>query len=560
LSALAELAKPVDDLVWLAEIDAARLDAGDDDATGGPALVVETLMVASRPFVTDAVLDHPPATPIEGRFSPNFSASWELSASADTGFPSLPTFQIGQMEFANTDGALDDWLDLYAVQGREVRVSAATWLDVAGRTTGPGGDAFLWQDGAGGFTTWTDSTPGGAPEVLWVDSTARGRVGGSGLSAFRRLFKGRVRSWSFSGGRIVVLVDPDARQLDNPVQVATYDGTGGLGGTAELAGRTKPKALGIRKGIEPPLIDPVRLIYQANDGAIHGISDVRDVGISLAFTRDYDSYALLAAAVQQSLDDDDDPGSFDIGIGQYATCLVEGVFRLGGPAAGRVICDVQGSSFVQRVEIPWKSGHTWRSGHGWRTFDFKQAVEVSWVGQPLGERPRVVGQGRAAVLLGRPPHGAAAADRPVRLRRRRGRQRGHRPPERARSRRLARPVRRLVVPAGRQHDRPRGVVPAVPVRGRGRVPGPRRHLACEVSGDTGRGRGDRARRVDAGAGQPGAGGPSLAGPVGDLEVRLRPQLHADDRRRSRGRRPGRHPRRPEHPRLQPARHRLRAGR
>lgn len=375
MSALAELGRPVADVVWLVQIDAARLDGGDDDTPAAPALVVETLTVASRPFVTDAVLDHPPATPIEGRFSPSFSISWELSASADTGFSSMPAFTIGQLEIENTDGALDGWLDLYAVQGREVRVSVAAWTDVAGRPSVPGGDLFGWLD-AGITTAWTDSTPGGAAQVLWRDTTGRGRVGGSGLSAFSRLFKGRVKSWSFSGGRIVVLVDPDARRLDNPVQTTTYDGTGDLGGTTEMAGRTKPRALGVRKGIEPVLIDPVLLIYQVNDGPIHGVSDVRDVGISLAFVKDYDSYALLKAAVQQSLIDDQ--ASYDIGIGQFVTCLAEGAFRLGGPAAGRVVCDVQGSSFARKGQIPWKSGNNWASGHGWLTLVFQAVVEIPW--------------------------------------------------------------------------------------------------------------------------------------------------------------------------------------
>lgn len=374
MSALEELAKPVADLVWLVEIDAARIDAGDDEQ-GQPKLVVETLRMASRAFITDPVLDSPAETPIEGRFTPSFDISWELSANADTGFSPMPDFQVGQLEIENGDGALDGWLDLYAVQGREVRVSAAAWPDVLGARVAPGGDVFPWLDGAGGHTTWTDSTSGGAPGLLWADSAGRGRAVGA-LATFRRLFRGRVSSWSFSGGRIAVRVEPDARRLDEPVQVATYDGKGDLGGISQLAGRAKPRVLGVRHGVEPTLIDPLLLIYQANDGAMHGFSDVRDKGISLALVKDYDSYALLKAAVQQSLTSDQD--GYDIGIGQYATCLVEGVFRLGGPADGRVVCDVQGSSFAEAIEQPWADGTSWADGAGWTTLGFQQTVEVPW--------------------------------------------------------------------------------------------------------------------------------------------------------------------------------------
>lgn len=372
------------------EIDAAALDLAGEGGPS-PSLTLSTLRWASRPFTTDANLDIPPATPVEGRLEPSVTLSRELSADAETGYSSTVDFAISELVLENTDRGLDDLPSSYAVTGREIRVFVADWSDLAGdRGVVAGAAVFLWDDGGGASVAWDD---GGGVTVAWEDAAPTvvsagvydpgtydpGTYADTGvvvanasasptLAAFGRVFRGRVTNWSFGAGRVTVRVEPDARKLDSPLLTTTYDGSGDLGGSADLAGRSKPRALGRCRGVEPVLIDPVRSIYQIHDGGIASIPGVRDEGVDLALLRDYGSYAELRDAVQQGVGAGAD--GYDIGLGQFATCLLNGVFRVGGPPAGRLIADVNGAAQVADVVQPWADGTFWADGSGWTTRSF----------------------------------------------------------------------------------------------------------------------------------------------------------------------------------------------
>lgn len=120
-------------------------------------------------------------------------------------------------------------------------------------------------------------------------------------------------------------------KLEVPLQPNIYGGTGGVDGTADLAGKRKPMLFGICLNVTPVQLVPSGLIYQVHDGSVASITAVYDRGASLLQGSDFATYALLAAV--------------SVGSGQYATCKALGLFKFGGSGpAGLVTADVQGDN------------------------------------------------------------------------------------------------------------------------------------------------------------------------------------------------------------------------
>lgn len=111
------------------------------------------------------------------------------------------------------------------------------------------------------------------------------------------------------------IVAPDRTRLalrirDNSWMLNVALQTALIGGTTAYKSKPKPVCYGEVFNIEPPLIDAGLHKYQVHDGAINAVSDVRDSGLSVAYTAD----------------------------------LATATFVLnGGAPAGRVTCDVQGA-------------------------------------------------------------------------------------------------------------------------------------------------------------------------------------------------------------------------
>jgi len=139
------------------------------------------------------------------------------------------------------------------------------------------------------------------------------------------VFQGTAREWSFDRSTVRIAIRDRAYRLMVPVETALFAGTGALEGGSELTGKRRPRLLGRARNFRPTFVDQANLVYLANNGPVDTIFAVRDRGIALSFAADYASYAALVAAVI--------PG------GQYATCLAEGLIRLGGAANGTVTAD-----------------------------------------------------------------------------------------------------------------------------------------------------------------------------------------------------------------------------
>lgn len=191
------------------------------------------------------------------------------------------TADVGSIELIGTDGEFDDFLSSYAVDGREIQVKI-------------GLDGFYYRD----FTT---------------------------------VFLGKIVSCKTDFDTLSISVGNAGLDLDRPLQTNFYGGTGGIDGSTSIANAPKPICLQTVSNETPVFIDPANLVYQINDGVISAITDIRDAGVSLTFSADYSTYAALTAA--------------SLSVGDYATSLALGIFRLGGSPAGNVTFDATGSVY-----------------------------------------------------------------------------------------------------------------------------------------------------------------------------------------------------------------------
>lgn len=143
-------------------------------------------------------------------------------------------------------------------------------------------------------------------------------------------FKGRVAGFSRRNQVVTINSKIDTEPFEKNVLTATYAGTTGAEGSADLKGRLKPLVIGWAKNVEPVLIDATNSVYQFSAyGAIEAVSVLyeraTDFGASVG---DYATYAALVAAT--------------IPAGRWGTCLAAGMVRLGAPAAGVITGDIRG--------------------------------------------------------------------------------------------------------------------------------------------------------------------------------------------------------------------------
>lgn len=283
--------------------------------------VTDVLRWTTREFVT-ADNDTPAATPIEGRLRLDFEISRHCRVDPSTGmWDGLVMTSISEFELENRDRGLDLLGLTHTVAGRPISL----YLGAASK------DEY-------------------------------GRIIPPPLSQYGFAWRGIVDGASYDGDTLRLVVQPDLKRLDQPIQQTTYGGSGGLDGTPELRNQTKPIMLGRVLAAEPVLIDPLRLIYQINDGGMLGIDRIRDMGVTLAATRDWDTYQQLLDLVSEGTPDD--PPS--LMWGEYATCLAQGVFRLGAQPAGRVTVDGRGLGdyVISVVDEPFGDGTLFSDGTG----------------------------------------------------------------------------------------------------------------------------------------------------------------------------------------------------
>ncbi|HTE81232.1 MAG TPA: hypothetical protein VK634_11145, partial [Reyranella sp.] len=125
------------------------------------------------------------------------------------------------------------------------------------------------------------------------------------------------------------------RDLGRPLDQAElhgyrFGGAGGADGDAMMAGVMKPYGVGAVRNAEPAPVNALLLLYALSCSSIAGVDAVRDGGAPLAFDADYPAYAALAAAT--------------VPAGHFATCLAEGLMRLGSQPVFIVTVDFRGDA------------------------------------------------------------------------------------------------------------------------------------------------------------------------------------------------------------------------
>lgn len=143
-----------------------------------------------------------------------------------------------------------------------------------------------------------------------------------------QVFSGKVSGWNRRGQ--VLSLSAETAFDDKNVLTGTYAGTGGAEGSLDLKGKVKPLALGWPQNVEPVLINAVDSVYQFSAyGPIEAVTKLYERGSDFgASIGDYANYTALVAA--------------SIPPGRWATCLAQGMIRLGAPAFGVITGDLKG--------------------------------------------------------------------------------------------------------------------------------------------------------------------------------------------------------------------------
>lgn len=172
---------------------------------------------------------------------------------------------IGDAVIANADGSMDVLLTNFTLQGGSVKA----WIGE------PGDDAGDWA----------------------------------------LIYEANIDRVESTRKEIRIGISTVADQLKRPFHLRRYTGGGGLAGDTNVSGRLKPVAYGEIWGADPVLISAADWIYQVHDGSIQDVEWVREGGLDYVFTEDAPSFEELRAVTLE--------------LGEYATCLARGLFRIG---------------------------------------------------------------------------------------------------------------------------------------------------------------------------------------------------------------------------------------
>lgn len=248
------------------------------DGTSGGAGGTTILRLATHTIATSPT-DNPPNAIYAGRITEAGSFSKSLISQGRLGRASD---SWGFITLANADGGLDPWLD-YGFAGRAFALKALAKK-------------------------------------------------GDPVSSATTLFRGTIAALE-SGNAADTLqlrIRDRLTELQVPVLTVRYAGTstsGGAGieGEADLKSTIKPRVFGSVVNIQPKVANQYDLIYQVSIKAVSSIT-AYDGAAALTNVGDHADLATLLAAT--------------VAPGEYATCLVFGLFRLGGTPALTVTADV----------------------------------------------------------------------------------------------------------------------------------------------------------------------------------------------------------------------------
>lgn len=173
----------------------------------------------------------------------------------------------------------------------------------------------------------------GARIRLWVGEL------GAAWDAYTLRFDGRLSNQpAIADGQASIEFAVDDSWLDTAL-LATYAGTTGAEGPAELKGQVKPLAIGRPRYVAGTLIDSVNSVFQVSNGPVVAIEAAMEklarFGDPVA---DYATYADLVAAT--------------IAPGKWATACAIGMARFGAPPTGQVSFLVSGDNAGGWARLP----------------------------------------------------------------------------------------------------------------------------------------------------------------------------------------------------------------
>ena len=190
------------------------------------------------------------------------------------------------------------------------------------------------EPGGFSFTLILDQLERVSPNVrryAWAGASVTVYAGEIGQAwPWTTALTGKVSGFQGQGNDLQISVTVDQEPFNRSVLTATYAGTTGLEGDSDLANRPKPMLLGRCKNVEPVLIDATNSIFQFHAyGPINAVNALYERGSAFpASSGDYANYAALAAA--------------SVPNGKYATCLAQGLIKLGAPPYGVITGDIEG--------------------------------------------------------------------------------------------------------------------------------------------------------------------------------------------------------------------------
>lgn len=171
-----------------------------------------------------------------------------------------------------------------------------------------------------------------ARRFVWAGASITIYAGTSGLAwPWTTVFAGKVKSFRAAASKLSVVASVDDEPFSVQIPSATYAGTGGLEGGADIKGKPKPWAFGAPKNVEPVLIDSVNSVFQvsAYGTGIKAVTAMYERGAP--FSASFGNYADYGALV-----------AANIPAGRWATCLASGLIRLGAPPYGLITADIEG--------------------------------------------------------------------------------------------------------------------------------------------------------------------------------------------------------------------------
>lgn len=180
---------------------------------------------------------------------------------------------------------------------------------------------------------------GRAIEIRYGEKTydaTRGVFVDPALASLTLAFKGMARPWSLTANQLQIPLRDASYWLEKPVHTDTYAGTGTYEGTAAMLGMYKPKLRGAAYNIQPVLVDPTNLIYQANNAATSFQALYEGGATSITFQADTANLYIGSTTA-----------------GQYRTDTSRGLLQLGSTPVRTITCDATGYFPVAGLKTIW---------------------------------------------------------------------------------------------------------------------------------------------------------------------------------------------------------------